>query len=45
MIQLDDVGTAFLYGTLEEEVFMHLPEGFVLLGRDGEWCCPMKSIY
>lgn len=37
-----DVRTAFLYGQLEEEIFMTQPEGFVL---DGRACRLQKSIY
>jgi hypothetical protein len=44
MIQLD-VNTAFLYGTLEEEVYMHQPESFVLPGREEEVCRLIKSTY
>jgi hypothetical protein len=44
MITLD-VKTAFLYGTLEEEVYMHQPEGFVIPGREEEVCHLIKSIY
>ena len=38
-----DVTTAFLNGTLEEEVFMKQPEGFIVPGS--EKCRLMKSIY
>ncbi len=44
MIQLD-VTTAFLYGTLEEEIYMQQPEGFVIPGREQEVCRLVKSIY
>ena len=44
MISLD-VKTAFLYGDLDEEIYMHQPEGFILPGREGEVCRLIKSIY
>lgn len=44
MTQLD-IKTAFLYGTLEEEIYMRQPEGFVLPGREEEVCRLRKSIY
>ncbi len=40
-----DVKTAFLYGNLEEEIYMDQPEGFVVPGRESEVCKLMKSIY
>lgn len=40
-----DVKTAFLYGTLDEEIYMAQPEGFVAPGRGMEVCRLIKSIY
>ena len=40
-----DVTTAFLNGTLEEEVFMKQPEGFVVPGSEELVCRLKKSIY
>ena len=44
MIQLD-VKTAFLYGTLEEEIYMKQPEGFAIPGKEEEVCRLVKSLY
>ena len=44
MIQLD-VKTAFLYGTLDEEIYMQQPEGFIVPGKEGEVCRLIKSLY
>ena len=40
-----DVTTAFLNGTLEEEVFMKQPEGFEVRGKEHLVCRLKKSIY
>ena len=40
-----DVTTAFLNGTLEEEVFMRQPEGFEAKGKENLVCRLKKSIY
>ena len=40
-----DVTTAFLNGTLDEEVFMKQPEGFVVNGKENLVCKLKKSIY
>ncbi|KAJ9542762.1 hypothetical protein OSB04_029268 [Centaurea solstitialis] len=40
-----DVTTAFLNGELEEEIFMHQPEGFVVPGKEGHVCKLIKSLY
>ena len=40
-----DVGTAFLNGKLEEDVYMRQPEGFVTKGQEHLVCKLKKSIY
>jgi hypothetical protein len=37
--------TAFLYGRLEEEVYMYQPEGYAVRGRENDVCRLIKSIY
>lgn len=44
MIQLD-IKTAFLYGELQEEIYMQQPEGFVTSGKEEQVCRLLKSIY
>ncbi len=44
MVQLD-VKNAFLYCTLDEEIYMQQPEGFIVPGKEGEVCRPIKSLY
>ena len=31
-----DVHTAYLYGKLDEEIYMHQPEGFVATGQENK---------
>ncbi|KAL2252641.1 UNVERIFIED_CONTAM: Retrovirus-related Pol polyprotein from transposon TNT 1-94 [Sesamum indicum] len=40
-----DVKTAFLYGELEEEIYMDQPEGFVAHGNEYKVCKLVKSLY
>ncbi|KAJ9560945.1 LOW QUALITY PROTEIN: hypothetical protein OSB04_006105 [Centaurea solstitialis] len=40
-----DVTTVFLNGELEEEIFMHQPEGFVVPGKEGHVYKLIKSLY
>ena len=37
--------TAFLYGDLEEEIYMKQPEGFVVKGKKELVCKLKKSLY
>lgn len=37
--------TAFLYGDLEETIFMQQPEGFILPGNENKACHLKKSLY
>jgi len=40
-----DVKTAFLYGELEEEIYMEQPDGFVVSGEENKVCRLIKSLY
>jgi hypothetical protein len=40
-----DIKTAFLYGHLEEDIFMEQPEGFITPGQENKVCRLHKCIY
>ena len=40
-----DVVTAFLYGDLEEEIYMEIPAGFKTPENEGHVCKLLKSLY
>ena len=40
-----DVKTAFLYGELEETIFMKQPEGFEVKGKEEQVCLLQRSLY
>ena len=40
-----DIKNVFLYGDLQEEVYMEQPPGFVAQGEIGRVCCLRKSLY
>jgi ATP-binding cassette subfamily B (MDR/TAP) protein 1 len=40
-----DVKTAFLHGDLEEDIYMHQPEGYVVKGKENQVCKLRKSLY
>ena len=40
-----DVKIAFLNGDLEEEIYMHQPQGFEVKGKEGYVCKLKKSLY
>ena len=40
-----DVKTAFLYGDLEEDIYMIQPEGFIVQGQENLVCKLRKSLY
>ena len=40
-----DVKTIFLHGTLDEEIYMSQPEGFVEKGKEDKVCLLKKSLY
>jgi len=40
-----DVKTAFLYGELEEEIYMEQPDGYKIPGQENKVCKLIKSLY
>src|SRR5260370_2300501 len=40
-----DVKLVFLYGELDEEIYMKQPSGFVVPGHETQVCCLHKAIY
>ena len=46
-LELDqlDVNTTFLYGDLDEEIFMSQPTGFKIAGKENIVCKLKKSLY
>ena len=38
-----DVKTVFLHGNLEEEIYIHQPEGFVVPGKE-DYVCRLKKV-
>ena len=40
-----DVKTAYLYGDLDEEIYMEHPEGYVKKGQERKVCHLLKSLY
>ena len=40
-----DVKTAFLHGELDEQIYMHQPEGFEIHGKEDHVCLLKKSLY
>ena len=40
-----DVKTTFLHGELEEQIYMHQPEGFIISGKEYHVCLLKKSLY
>ena len=40
-----DVKTAFLYGELEEEIYMEQPDGYKIPGQENKVCRLVKSLY
>lgn len=44
-LQQFDVKTTFLHGVLEEEIYVHQQEGFLVQGKEDHSCLLKKSIY
>ncbi|KAH9752645.1 hypothetical protein KPL71_014775 [Citrus sinensis] len=44
-LEQTDVKTAFLHGSLDEEIFMAQPEGFIEKGSEDKVCLLKKSLY
>ena len=44
-IEALDVKMAFIFGELNEEIYMEQPEGFVKKGQEKKVCCLLKAIY
>ncbi|RVW44318.1 Retrovirus-related Pol polyprotein from transposon TNT 1-94 [Vitis vinifera] len=45
MVEQLDVKIAFLHGDLEEQIYMHQPEGFIISGKENHVCLLKKSLY
>jgi hypothetical protein len=44
-IEALDVKTAYLYGSLDEEIYMDQPEGYIKKGQERKVCRLLKSLY
>ena len=44
-IEALDVKTAFLYGELDEDLYVEQPEGFIIKGQEGKVCKLKKALY
>ena len=44
-LELLDVKTSFLYGDLEEEIYMQQPQGYEVKGKENLVCRLKKSLY
>ena len=44
-LELLDVKTVFLHGELEEHIYMHQPEGFIISEKEDHVCLLKKSLY
>ena len=40
-----DVRTAYLYEKLDEEIYMHQPEGFIARGQESKVICLKRALY
>ena len=40
-----NVKTTYLYGKLDEEIYMDQPEGYIKKGQESKVCCLLKSLY
>jgi Reverse transcriptase (RNA-dependent DNA polymerase) len=40
-----DVRTAYLYGKLDEEIYMRQPEGFIATGQENKVICLQRALY
>jgi hypothetical protein len=40
-----DVKTTFLHGELEEDIYMHQPQGFKVQGKENLVCKQRRSLY
>ena len=40
-----DVCTAYLYGKLDEEIYMWQPEGFIARGQESKVICLHRALY
>ena len=44
-IEALEVKTTFLYGKLDEEIYMHQPEGFKVKGQENKVLCLHRALY